>query len=429
MEKIISYIGSKVKLYDFLEEIIFSKFDKTDNDLNFLDLFSGTNSVSNYVKQQTNWNILANDLSLYSKTIFSLLYFDLISQKEYSNILEQLHFLDSLPLIEEDIFNEFSINGTPKTIDKARFEEFFHNQPVASRMFFFENVGKKIDTIKNGIKLLIDTKKINKIEQDILMTFLINFADKNANTTSVYGAYLKYYKAEQFKPFLDKKLISLLKHNLSDKKYKYNSFSSDIISFLQDYLLKNIDKSKNIIYLDPPYNTRTYESNYHILNYIVDFDFNPLIDIKYNSKTASVSKKNNNPFASKAKTYDIFLEMIKNSLNVSNHIFISYNTDGIIKQVDMDKIILELSSLYPNILLHTHTKLYRRFKSANTDLKKFQEEKNILNRKLINKDFSDLSEKDILDKIKKIEEEIIIDNNIKKEDKELFEIIWEITNV
>ena len=37
-------------------------------------------------------------------------------------------------------------------------------------------------------------------------------------------------------------------------------------------LIQNIDYDYDVLYLDPPYNWRIYDSNYHLLNLIADFD-------------------------------------------------------------------------------------------------------------------------------------------------------------
>ena len=459
MEKVISYIGSKVKLYDFIEDIIISNYDKNKT-YNFLDLFSGTNSVSNYIKKNTNWNIYANDLSNYSNVIFSFIYFDLIEEKRKKELLNKLEYLDNLPLISTgDIFNEFSVNGNPKTIDSKEKEKMFENQPFNSRMFFSERVGKKIDTVKTQIiKWINEGELTDKIDINILLTFLLHYADKNSNTTSVYGAYLKNTKKmkKEYQFYSETLIKELTKKNINNNNLKnsYKSYNKDIlgiISLLKNELSDNSDK--NIIYLDPPYSTRSYESNYHILEYISNLDFN--IDLmKQNSKTGQRVQGSTNPFNSKNKTFDIFQDMIKSSLEISNNIYISYNTDGLMKQEDIELILNNINNEESSnkIELITHKKSYKRYKSSsNLELKKLQEKRNqLLNMKEISKENADtISKIDIelnknkiyIVKLKKEIKELSLKENkeqvelkrlneLKKElnkiesDSEVFEIIW-----
>ena len=154
MKKIIRYIGSKEKLLGFLDETIFSKY-KNDK-INFLDGFTGTSVVSKHCQENYDWNLFLSDISDYSDIISSRLFISLCSPTVFKH-LKQLQKLNGAQSI---IFNEFSINGTPKTIDK----ESFSTQTVNSRMFFTEEVGQKIDAMRNYIQGLFVNGDIN--EQD-----------------------------------------------------------------------------------------------------------------------------------------------------------------------------------------------------------------------------------------------------------------------
>lgn len=421
INKIISYLGSKVNLYDFLDEIILQNNNQNNNDIYFFDLFAGTHSVGNYILDNTDWKLVNNDLSLYSYYLSYFLYFSNIDKNKYSieKIIKILKYLDKLELINDGlIFNEFSANGNTKSIDDSIKESLFSNQPINSRMFFKENTGKKIDTIKNAI---ISMKKENKIDdfiEGILKIFLLNFVDKNKNTTSVYGAYLKHFKKKD-KVFLDENLISHLLYNNKPKDIiSYNETVSNCLDKIYEDNSFNKNKNNNIVYLDPPYSTRSYESNYHILNYIVNDNFK-IEDIKRNSKSAMPLFKGENPFNKKSETYHIFFDMIKKSLKFSNKIFISYSSDGLMQQEDLIKITSEL-----NANLITHKKSYKRFKSANPETKKLKEKLNKLNYELS----KDKNNKELIQNIENINSKInSLKNSHKKDGKELFEIIWEIS--
>ena len=419
MVKLISYIGSKVKLYDFLNENIFNNDSFKNKKYNFFDLFAGTNSVSHYVKNNTDWNVYGNDLSLYSHKLFSFLYFDRLNKTQLKIIKDKLEILSNMDLISTGIFfNEFSYNGSVTTIDKDKFSDVFGNQPIESRMFFSEIVGKRIDTIRSQI---IQWQKSGEIKDniitDILLTFLIHYVDKNSNTASVYGAYLKNTKKMTMEtPFLSQDLLKLLSVNTSDNTQVINSTNLPVSDSLEEYKINNTNKKDNIIYLDPPYSTRSYESNYHILEYISDFNFD-ISYIKHNSKTAQRNVKNTNPFASKAKTFPIFEEMITKSLELGNNVFISYSTDGLMQQSDIDMIFSDLKKVHSNLILNIYTKSYKRFKSANTELKKLQEKLNNLSNMKNKTD-------DILNEITVINQELREYVKPEAEENELQEILW-----
>jgi len=417
MKKIISYIGSKVNLFDFLDEFIVDKFDKNDNKFLFCDLFAGTNSVARHVIQETKWNVITNDLSKYSYILSFYLHFNSLNKKQYDFINKTLISLNNLPLeYNGAFFNELSAEGIPSTIDEDKIEEMFSNQPYNSRMFFSKRVGAKIDVIKKELKRLRDNTDISITELNILITFLIFYVDKNANTTSVYGAYLKNEKKmEKEKDFYDNELVENFKTLTLDNSNgnKLISLNTNIVTALQEVGKINPDNSKNIIYLDPPYNSRSYESNYHILEYVADLDFSTDI-LKRNSKTAQYIQKNKNPFASKNLTAGIFKDMITEAIKISNNTFISYNTDGLMKQADIENIFEELKVENENLKLHTYKTTYRRFKaSTNPEIKKVQQ---AINREQNAKNITEL-------KIK-LKELNSLHLNSEKTENVLEEIIW-----
>lgn len=430
--RIISYIGSKVKLYDFLDETILKNHNINNENISFYDLFSGTSAVSNLIKNKTKWNINTNDFMKYSYILSYFLDIEFLLKEQKELIINRLQILSNLYLntdlekIDKTnlyIFNEFSTNGNPISIDEENKKILFSNQPYKnSRMFFSEKNGIEIDLIKNKIKEWFNNKEISEIEKNIFLIFLLNYADKNANTTSVYGAYLKLeHKLNFDKPFLDKKLLTLLTTNNNIKKFKNNiiHYNLDILNAIKIIDNKIYNKKNNIIYLDPPYTTRSYESNYHILNYIVDFDFHPLKDIKFNSKTAQFKKIIENPFRKKELTYKIFESMIENSLEKANNVYISYNTDGIIKEEDIDIIYKKLLNSYKNLKLLKYYKSYKRFKSSNKNTKELQMQMNNLKNK------TDLTNDEYIN-ICNIQDEIK-NNKIKNKEFEelnLLEIIW-----
>ncbi len=91
------------------------------------------------------------------------------------------------------------------------------------------------------------------------MASLLECADKVANTASVYGAYLK-----SLKKTAQKELILIPAYfDINDNEHQV--FNSD-----SNMLIKKIEG--DILYLDPPYNTRQYGANYHLLNTIAKYD-------------------------------------------------------------------------------------------------------------------------------------------------------------
>lgn len=336
MFKAIRYIGSKQKVLSFLEENLFNLLNPGDK---FFEGFTGTAIVSQFLAEnKEDIKISGGDISLYSEIMFNILNLGIYN---ISNELLNKFFteLDNTQLIEGVCFNEFSENGLPETFNESR--NFFHSE-----------TGKTIDTYRFLVKKYLENNLITEGQSKILLFYLLAYCCKMANTTSVFGAFLKS------PPTYEKLNINYV-NNINKNLEKISKLKNESLFYLGDIVsnLKKIEK-QNVIYLDPPYSTRRYETNYHILNFIMDLNFNK-DQLKLGSKTAQPIFLNNNPFGKKKETEIIFSEMILEGANKSDYLAISYNTDGLIKQEWIEKFC----KLH-NLKLETKKMIYKRFKSG-----------------------------------------------------------------
>lgn len=324
MKQNINYIGSKYSLLNFLYE----KIKDVDNlsESVFCDLFAGTNIVGLYFKDKVK-QIISNDIEYYSYVI---------AKKYLSNNLNVCNYLidelNSLPGISGYIFNYYSENGFSK------------------RKYFSEENGKKIDSIRQKIE---EWKINNEINEDCyyyLLTLLLEASDKVANTTSVYGAFLKEIKNSAKKPLILKDTENIIIQNQNNICYNKDS----------NELIKNI--KGDILYIDTPYNHRQYGSNYHILNVISKYDFS--IEPKGIVGLQDYNKSN---YSYKTKVKETFDDLIKNAN--FKHIFISYNNEGILSIDDFQEIL----SKYGNLIIYK--KDYKTYKADN---KRNNKSKNVI---------------------------------------------------
>jgi len=354
LKKIIRYIGSKEKLLPFLNTIIFEPYKKKN--INFLDAFAGTTVVSKFIQDNYFYNQYLSDFSDYTEILASRLFLTLCSENITEHILYIFNISHGKVKINSGIIHqEFSIGGIPKNIHP----DSFINQTSSSRMFFTSDVGAKIDTMRSYISTQYNNKNINHYDKNLLLMLTLAFADKNANTTSVYGAYLKNQNRATI-ALSDTLLNTINADLLSNNKAPSGFFKGDIMTTL------NHIPEMDVIYYDPPYNTRKYESNYHILNYLSDLDFNEGM-IQENSKTGLPKNKIKNMFGSKKDTRIVFRDMILKGIDKSNNIFISYSSEGEMTEKEIQDLCEE-----QNLLLNTHYLDYKKYKS-----KKVEQEKNL----------------------------------------------------
>ena len=222
------YIGSKYKLVKNIIDIIEEyQYDS------FLDLFGGTGIVASGVKDAFK-TVGVNDI-LYSNLVIYEAFF---GKGTFS--------MDKL----QKLCLEFNKLSGKKT--------FFSN--IYANTYFSEEDCKKIGSIRERI----DTVDATKREKYILLASLLYSADRVSNTVGHYEAYLK--KNKDFKKF-EFNLIN----PYNDSFNIYNEDANDLVKRV----------SYDVVYIDPPYNSRQYSRFYHILETIVLWKkFDPMGEAK-----------------------------------------------------------------------------------------------------------------------------------------------------
>lgn len=310
-----NYIGSKLSLIHFIQDAINEVTGITDGTGYIMaDLFAGTGIVGSTFKKQ-GFSIISNDIQYYSYIMNK----HLIENSTDINT-SKLKYLNSLTGVEGFIYKNYCMGSG------------------SNRNYFSDYNGKKCDIIRQEIDRMYNNKEIFDKEYYCFLASLINSIDKYANTASVYGAFLKNLKKSASKEFeLD--LLPVIYGNNVCKVY-----NEDV-----NILIKKI--SGHILYLDPPYNTRQYCTNYHVLETISKYD-NPSLNGVTGLREYSMQKS---AYCSKKTAKHALENLIANAK--FKYIFLSYNNEGIIP-VDNIKKIMEKYGEYK-----VYTKNYRRFKS------------------------------------------------------------------
>ena len=329
------YIGNKCRLIGFIEDCL-KDFKVEYKNVKVYDLFSGTGSVSEFFLKN-NCKVLSCDNMNYAiAEQYRRLFFR--EEPEFNEIKELIGY-EKL----DDILKYLnSLEGK-----KGYFFDNFCEEGEYKRKFFSTSNAKKIDAIRNKIdewKDILPSDKYN-----FLVGILMNSADFVSNTAGTYGAYLKIWRSMALKEMKLEKPEFI--HSGEIKMY-----TCDVINFV-----KNQDKA-DIVYLDPPYNTRQYPAYFSVLESIVVNDYQ-----KLNGKTGLRNYENQkSKFSIKKYVKEEFIELI-DSIK-SNYIVMSYSTEGIL---DSDFIMETLNKKGRTKMYNT---LYRRFKTnswteKNTNLK------------------------------------------------------------
>ena len=273
------YIGSKARMIDFIESTM--KKEKIEFS-SFLDLFGGTGIVGDFFNNQKT-KVYVNDL-LKSNYLSYLAWFgnDKIDKKKLENIINKYNSLNNL----KD--NYFSVNF--------------------GDTYFSNNNCKRIGYIREDIENKYLNNEINMRERAILITSLLYAMDKIANTVGHYDAYRKNGN-------LDKKLelcMLNLKSNINNKNNKiFNEDSNELV--------RNI--KADVVYIDPPYNSRQYSDAYHLLENVATWEKQEVFGVAKKMKRNGIKSKYCSVSAPLA-----FKDLIEN-IN-AKYIIVSYNNMG-----------------------------------------------------------------------------------------------------
>jgi len=272
------YLGSKNKLVGFIKDIVESNCGEYES---FLDLFGGTGVVANTFndgKTQVYINdILKSNYCSYN-TWFG-------SEKIDTSKLDIL--IDEYNNIKLKDDNYFSINF--------------------GDMYFSKNDAKQIGFIRDDIEKKYKNKKINKRERDILVTSLLYSADRIANTVGHYDAYRKNTLLKDcFRMYkLD------VENNENSKNKIYNMDSNKLVKEIQ----------ADIVYIDPPYNSRQYSDAYHLLENLAEWKKPKVYGVARKMDRSTI--KSNYCTSKAVKSFKTLIEDIN-----AKYILVSYNNMG-----------------------------------------------------------------------------------------------------
>lgn len=266
------YLGNKYKLTSFIRRVI---DDNCKNISTVADIFSGTGSVASAFLDK---RLITNDIM-------------------YSNYICHIAWFGNNTFSKDKIINYISYYN-----NLAITEENYMTKNFADTYFNFENCSK-IGFIREDIERLYNMNKINSKERALLITSLLYSMDKIANTCGHYDAYRKNTK--HTKPL---ELYVPMLSQIDNKNLCYNKDANKLVKEI----------NPDLVYIDPPYNSRQYCDIYHLLENIAKWDKPNVYGV--------ARKMNRTPIKSNYctnKATDTFKELIKN-IN-SKYIVLSYN--------------------------------------------------------------------------------------------------------
>jgi adenine-specific DNA-methyltransferase len=285
---VIKYIGSKRTLVPRILAYAKAIRDRTGAG-SFSDVFTGTTRVAQALKR-AHFQVTANDLASYSE-VLAIAYIEADANLHRGPLTAaKLGHLNALP---------------------GRDGYFTQTFCVDSRYFQPGN-GRRIDAIREEIDRISD----DRVEHAILLTSLLEAADRVDSTTGLQMAYLKEWAPRSFNA-MELRMPLLIPGPGTALRVDANALAAAMAPV-------------DIAYLDPPYNQHSYFSNYHIWETLVRNDSPEPYGVARKRIDCRVTKS---AYNAKARSWASFESLVRTI--PAKHVIVSFSNEGYFAHDDL----------------------------------------------------------------------------------------------
>lgn len=356
-----NYIGSKQRL---LGEIARSfARNGLPAQARILDLFAGTSAVGAWARQQGH-EVWANDLMAYAHLRAQALV-QAQGYPRFEALLAQHPEIASLnaeaprvpfgpgPAPGEEATRLRQVLRFLESLRPQRgaFSEAYGEGGAGQRLYFAREVAERTQAVRDRIAAWQAAGWLEEVEFALLVSSLIESLDHLANTASVYGAHLKQLKASAKAPFA----LRLPHLALADGK-GHRAYREDALGLLER--LAREGARFDLVYLDPPYNGRRYDANYHLLESLALWD---LDRFEPRGRTGLRPTSEASPFCSKRRVGQAFRDVLAAAGRLAPRVLVSYSEEALLEEDKLSTLLKDWAG--PKGRTDFHSLAYQRFRA------------------------------------------------------------------
>ena len=290
----IKYIGSKRTLVPAILDVVTRAGDFGS----VLDLFSGTSRVGHALKG-AGYRVLANDHNAYAHTLATC-YVQADAEDVLADATKLVAELNTLPGRPGYVTDTFCLQSR----------------------FFQPKNGERIDAIREAI----DAKSLAPDLEAVLLTSLMEAADRVDSTTGLQMAYLKSW-APRASNDLHLRVPDVLPRATQGKGQATCLDALDAATQL----------TADIAYLDPPYNQHSYLGNYHVWESLVRWD-KPDV---YGVACKRVDVRERRSLFNSRPRFAAAMQQMLESLT-ARVVVVSFNNEGYLDRSEMEAMLASL---------------------------------------------------------------------------------------
>lgn len=331
------YIGNKTRLLDFIRRVLRSRGIAGGL---AIDPFTGTASVARALKRW-GFEVVASDVMEYAH-VFGRAYVQLEQRPRFGALAGELG-LRREPELRDVVAYLNGLAGEPGFLTT----NFTPASPVGrrhERMYFLPENSARIDAIRS---MLERWRRDGALEDDgyyVLLASLLHAADKVANTAGVYAACIKSWQPNARRSLR----LRVPRLTLGSGGRAVRAEALELVSSHEPF---------ELLYIDPPYNTRQYPAYYHIPELIAMGWFTGPVELR--GKAGLLADREKRSDWSKLSRCRDALESLV-AAAPCRHIVMSYNAEGIIPEETIERVFKNYGrrSTY-----RRYTRRYRRYRS------------------------------------------------------------------
>ena len=374
-------IGNKTRLLGEIERFL---SDRGVRGGTLFDVFCGTASVSRHFKA-LGFRVVANDhLSMcYTKAVADV---EVSEYPALEKIRKKCAKVMGSPLFQRTLARQgtLDLGGAEKAPgDSLPPEAAFLRQVIhllneyiepaeglifrnycpggaKGRMYFSDENGRRIDGILQFLRAGFRDGDLSHAELHVLLSSLLDAADRVANISGTYGAYLKKWQRNTLQP------LHLRVPEIILSRKKHQAFQED-----GNELVRRV--KADVLYIDPPYNKRQYPANYHILDVMARFhavEDPELLEASLYGKTGLCPYDHLKsaycvPPSARSQAGNVLSAMTDLILSShAQHVLVSYNEEGLLTRDELGSILSRFAGVRAfDFKENMRIVPYRRFRS------------------------------------------------------------------
>jgi adenine-specific DNA-methyltransferase len=317
----VRYIGNKTKLLSFLNDGL-RKLAIPPGVAH--DAFAGTAAVGRSLKAN-GWRVHSSDLMRYSY-VMQRAYVVASAVERFDALADVVPSIGRATAAMERLaaVAGYLSHGVPPR------DGFFARNfgPAGGRMYFTDENARRIDAARTVLHEWHANGLVSDDAFYLLLAGIIEGADRVANTAGVYAAYIKHWQPNAIRSFtvtLEQPIPSAA---------DCAAHHGDAIQVAGD--LGELD----LLYVDPPYNTRQYAGYYHVPELIARGWFDDEVALR--GKTGLIADGHQrSAWCSKRTAADALRGLLV--ATGARHVLVSYNSEGVISDRELRGVLDDFS--------------------------------------------------------------------------------------